>query len=101
MPAFGPGQVHVTGEPFIQVDPLPAGVYTFRLQVVDAGGNVSAPVDLAVTVVQPQPVPQPQPTPIPRPTPSPFPRTSPIGRVPLEPVERPTNIPIFKRTQEF
>lgn len=90
MPAFAPGQVHVTTEPFIQVDPLPTGTYRFRLEVVDQGGNVSAPAEWQVTVLAPQrPQPTPTPTPIPRP---------PIGRIPLEPLEdRTSRIPIFKR----
>lgn len=97
MPAFTPGQVHVTAEPFIQVDPLPPGTYRFRLEVVDLAGNVSAPAEVAVTVTAP---PQPQPT-----TPTP---TGPIvrpggtiGRIPVEPVERKTGIPIFKRPVDF
>ena len=95
MPAFGPGQVHVTVQPFIQVDPLPAGIYRFRLEVVDAGGNVSAPADLTVRVVPPQPVPQPQPTPTPMPRP-----IGTIGRIPVQPVveevEKITRIPTFR-----
>lgn len=91
MPAFAPGQVHVTVEPFIRVDPLPAGIYRFRLEVVDAGGNVSAPADVTVKVAAPM---QPQPIP------SPFPRTSPLGRTPIQPIERKTGIPIMKRGME-
>ena len=91
MPAFTTaGQVHVTGEPFINVDPLPSGTYRFRLQVMDAAGNLSAPAEVTVTVAQPQPVPRPTPTPIPRPGGT-------IGRLPIEPLERRTGIPIFKR----
>ena len=100
MPAFGPGQVHVTTDPFIQVDALPAGSYRFRLEVVDAGGNVSLPAELAVAVVAPQPVPQPQPTgPILRPG-----TLGTIGRIPVQPVEevdRVSRIPIFKRPLNF
>lgn len=93
MPAFtSVGQVHVTVDPFINVDPLPSGTYRFRLVAVDAAGNLSAPAEVTVTVAQPQPVPQPQPT-IPT-----IPRTSPIGRLPLEPK---VNIPIFKRPLDF
>jgi hypothetical protein len=84
--------VHVTVDPFINVDALPPGTYRFKLEVVDSAGNVSAPVEHTLTVTAP---PQPQPTP------SPFPRTSPIGRTPIEPIERRTNIPIFKRPMEF
>lgn len=101
MPAFAPGQVHVTADPFIHVDPLPAGTYRFRLEVVDSAGNVSAPAEHTLTVTappQPQPVPQPQPTPIPRPG-------GIIGRVPIQPVveevERISRIPIFKRPGAF
>jgi hypothetical protein len=95
MPAFGPGQTIVTTDPFVNVDPLPAGTYQFRLEVVDAGGNVSVPSDVTVTVVVPQPIPQP--TPI---------RTGGIfGRIPIQPVveevEKTSRIPIFKRPFNF
>ena len=63
MAAFAPGQTHVTRDPFIQVDGLPAGVYRFRLEAVDQAGNVSAPAELTVTVVAPAPTPTPTPTP--------------------------------------
>lgn len=86
MPAFAPGQVHVTVDPFINVDLLPPGTYRFRLEVVDSAGNVSAPAEHTLTVTAP---PQPQPT-----TPT-IPR--PITRTPIEPIERRTGIPIFKR----
>jgi hypothetical protein len=102
MPAFAPGQVHVTVEPFIHVDPLPPGTYRFKLEVVDAAGNVSAPVEHTLTVTappQPQPQPQPQPTgPVVRPGGT-------IGRIPIQPVveevEKITRIPIFKRPNPF
>lgn len=92
MPAFTtPGQVHVTVEPFINVDPLPSGTYRFRLEVVDAGGNVSLPAEVSVTVTAP---PQPQPTgPVVRPGGT-------IGRIPVEPIERKPGIPIFRRGME-
>jgi hypothetical protein len=96
MPAFTTaGQVHVTVDPFINVDPLPSGTYRFRLEVMDAAGNLSAPAEVTVTVAQPQP----------QPTPTPFPRTSPIGRIPIQPVveeaEKISRIPIFKRPMGF
>lgn len=100
MPAFGPGQTIVTTDPFVQVDPLPAGTYRFQLEAVDASGNVSAPAQWQVVVVPPQPVPQPQPQPT-----GPILRPGTIGgigRIPIQPVvERPTNIPIFKRPVDF
>lgn len=99
MPAFAPGQVHVTGEPFIHVDPLPPGTYRFRLEVVDLAGNVSAPVEVAVTVEAPPP-PPPQPTPT-----GPLRPGGIFGRIPVQPVveevERISRIPIFKRPGAF
>ena len=98
MPAFTTvGQVQVTVEPFINVDPLPSGTYRFRLEVMDAAGNLSAPAEVTVTVAQPQPVPQPQPQPT-----GPVVRPGgTIGRTPIEPIERKPNIPIYKRGMEF
>jgi hypothetical protein len=98
MPAFGPGQTIVTTDAFVNVDPLPAGTYQFRLEVVDAGGNVSAPSDVTVTVVAPQPIPQPT-------TPIRVGTVGTIGRLPIQPVveevEKVSRIPIFKRPLNF
>lgn len=55
MPAFARGQTHVTSAPAIQVDGLPPGTYRFRLVVEDGAGNLSAPADAVVVVVQPAP----------------------------------------------
>jgi hypothetical protein len=84
MAAFAPGQVIVTSDPFVQVDPLPAGIYRFQLVVEDQAGNDSLPMEeVTVQVVAPQPVVQP--TPI-------FTRP----RIPIV-EETTTRIPIFKR----
>ena len=97
MAAFAPGQVIVTSEPFIQVDPLPAGTYRFQLVVEDQAGNESLPFEVMVMVVAPQPQPTPTPTPIFRPR-LPVEEPEPVVIKPRIPVaEETTRIPIFKR----
>ena len=95
MAAFAPGQTVVTGDPFVQVDPLPAGTYRFQLVVEDQAGNESLPFEVMVQVVAPL-APQPT-TPIltrPRiPLEEPGPILKP--RVPL--AEEAARIPILKR----
>lgn len=92
MAAFAPGQVIVTSEPFIQVDPMPAGTYRFQLVVEDQAGNESLPFEVMVMVVAPQP--QPQPGPIFRPR-LPVEETPPVISKPRIPVaEESMRIPI-------
>jgi hypothetical protein len=96
MAAFAPGQTVVTGDPFVQVDPLPAGTYRFQLVVEDQAGNESLPFEVMVQVVPPAPTPQPATPIVTRPR-IPIEEPGPIlkPRVPL--AEETTRIPIFKR----
>lgn len=82
MPAFSVGQTHVTTTPYIDVDGLSTGTYVFRLEVEDAAGTASFPMDFTVVVYPP---------PVVRPT---IPR-QPVE--PIDPIDRESRIPIYKR----
>lgn len=58
---------------------LAVGPHVFRLVVVNAQGQRSAPVEVTVTVVRLSPLPFPTPIPTPIPTPVPPIRRPPIG----------------------
>jgi hypothetical protein len=92
MASFAPGQVIVTSDPFIQVDPMPAGTYRFQLVVEDQAGNPSLPVEVMVQVMAQEPIHSPPP-PIGR-IPTPIGRMPPRTPVIDEPGPR---IPIFKQ----
>ena len=87
MPAFSVGQTHVTTEPWVDVDGLQAGTYRFRLEVEDAAGLLSMPSEITVVVTAPPP-PPPPPPPVTRP---------PIIKQPIDPIDRESRIPIWKR----
>ena len=60
MPTFNVGQSIETATPTVEVtvdenNPLLPGVYTFELRVQDDAGNISAPVQAQVVVVDPGP----------------------------------------------
>jgi hypothetical protein len=88
MAAFGVGTTVVTSVPFVDVDGLMAGTYRFRLEVEDAAGILSNPVEMLVVVTPPPP--PPPPPPVTRP---------PITRQPIDidPIDRESRIPIYKR----
>lgn len=58
MAQFVEGQPIDTSEPFIQVDAgLPPGLHRFRLEVFNAAGRASQPVDVVVRVLPRRPGP--------------------------------------------
>ncbi len=71
MVTLSPGKPFSTTEPKVVVEnALPIGLHLFQLVVVDDSGNVSAPVELAVSVQKqvPRPTPETPPTRQPDPT---------------------------------
>jgi hypothetical protein len=58
MASFTVGQTHLSTDGVLAVDGLQPGIYRFRLEVEDSSGNLSAPVEVAVTVPRPAPPPR-------------------------------------------
>jgi hypothetical protein len=69
MPSFALGQSIQSTTPFMPVSAgMPAGTYTWRLQVIDTAGNISAPAQVSVRIysvitklpAEPEPLPPPR-----------------------------------------
>jgi hypothetical protein len=64
MVTLAPGKTFSTSQPSVVVENvLDPGRHLFQLVVIDDSGNVSAPVDLVVSVEKPAPKPDPTETP--------------------------------------